>query len=333
MDWLKKIKDFILNNIKFIITIIVILFVCTFELPYVVYKPGGLVNLNDRIIIDNDNIKGSLSMCYVSLMKGTLPVLGLSYLFPNWDIIPKEDITIDDESVDDLLELDRLYLQESIDNATILAYQKAGKEINITKEINNVIYITDEADTDIKVYDKILSVEGQDISSLEDLKEIVSKKKENDTINILVNRNDKEVNTTSKIYKLDDSLKVGISTLTTYEYTTNPKIKVKTKSSEAGSSGGLMLSLAIYNKLTPEDITKGKKIVGTGTIDINGNVGEIDGVKYKLIGAVKNHCDVFLCPMENYDEALSVKKENKLDIIIKAVSTFDEALTYLTNLE
>ncbi len=333
MDWLKKIKDFILSNIKFIITVIVILFVCTFELPYVVYKPGGLVNLNDRIIIDNDNIKGSLSMCYVSLMKGTLPVLGLSYLFPNWDIIPKEDITIDDESVDDLLELDRLYLQESIDNATILAYRKAGKEINITKEINNVIYITDEADTDIEVYDKILSVEGQDISSLEDLKEIVSKKKENDTINILVDRNGKKINTTSKIYKLDDSLKVGISTLTTYEYTTDPEIKVKTKSSEAGSSGGLMLSLAIYNKLTPEDITKGKKIVGTGTIDINGNVGEIDGVKYKLLGAEKNKAYVFLCPMENYDEALKVKKDNKLDIIIKAVSTFDEALTYLTNLE
>ena len=333
MDWLKKIKDFILSNIKFIITVIVILFVCTFELPYVVYKPGGLVNLNDRIIIDNDNIKGSLSMCYVSLMKGTLPVLGLSYLFPNWDIIPKEDITIDDESVDDLLELDRLYLQESIDNATILAYQKAGKEINITKEINNVIYITDEADTDIKVYDKILSVEGEDISSLEDLKEIVSRKKENDTINILVDRNGKKINTTSKIYKLDDSLKVGISTLTTYEYTTDPEIKVKTKASEAGSSGGLMLSLAIYNKLTPEDITKGKKIVGTGTIDINGNVGEIDGVKYKLLGAEKNKAYVFLCPMENYDEALKVKKDNKLDIIIKAVSTFDEALTYLTNLE
>ena len=333
MKWLKKFKDFLLNNLKFIISVIIILFVCTFELPYVIYKPGGLVNLNDRIVIENDNIKGSLSMCYVSLMKGTLPILGLSYLFPNWDIIPKEDITIDDESVDDLLELDRLYLQESIDNATILAYQKAGKKINITKEVNNVIYITDEANTDIKVYDKILSAEGQDISSLEDLKDIVNTKKENDTINILVDRNGKKINTTSKIYKLDDSLKVGVSTLTTYEYTTDPEIKVKTKSSEAGSSGGLMLSLAIYNKLTPEDITKGKKIVGTGTIDINGNVGEIDGVKYKLLGAEKNKAYVFLCPMENYDEALRVKKDNKLDIIIKPVKTFDEALTYLTNLE
>ena len=43
-----------------------------------------------------------------------------------------------------------------------------------------------------------------------------------------------------------------------------------------------MTALAIYNYLTEEDITHGKTIVGTGTIDINGNVGLIGGVKYKL---------------------------------------------------
>ena len=34
------------------------------------------------------------------------------------------------------------------------------------------------------------------------------------------------------------------------------------------------MSLTIYNELTEEDITKGRKIVGTGTIDIHGKVGE-----------------------------------------------------------
>ena len=46
--------------------------------------------------------------------------------------------------------------------------------------------------------------------------------------------------------------------------------------------------LAIYKELIEEDITHGLKIVGTGTIDELGNVGEIDGVKYKILGAVKN---------------------------------------------
>ena len=93
-----------------------------------------------------------------------------------------------------------------------------------------------------------------------------------------------------------------------------------------------MMSLTIYNKLVKEDITKGKKIVGTGTIDVDGNVGEIGGVKYKLIGAVKKKAEVFICPKENYEEALSVAKEKNYDIKIIEVSTFDEALEALKNI-
>ena len=90
-----------------------------------------------------------------------------------------------------------------------------------------------------------------------------------------------------------------------------------------------MLSLAIYNAISDYDITKGRTIVGTGTIDILGNVGEIDGIKYKLLGAVKNDADIFLCPKENYEEAIEVKNEFDLDIKIYSVATFDEALEIL----
>ena len=92
-----------------------------------------------------------------------------------------------------------------------------------------------------------------------------------------------------------------------------------------------MLTLAIYNALTPDDITKGRTIVGTGTISLDGTVGAIDGVKYKILGADKNDAEIFLCPMENYEEALRVKEEFDLDIKIHGVATFQEALEYLTN--
>ena len=71
-----------------------------------------------------------------------------------------------------------------------------------------------------------------------------------------------------------------------------------------------MMALSIYGNLTNQDLTNGKTIVGTGTIDIDGNVGSIGGVKYKLIGAVKNKADIFIVPNgENYDEAIKIKKE------------------------
>ena len=270
-------------------------------------------------------------MSYVSLVKGTLPMILLSYIIPNWDLVKSSEITSDDGSIDELLELEKLYMQSSIDNATILAYKTAGKRVDITREVNNIVYIADEADTDLEIYDELLTADGKSISTVEDLREIVESKSAGDTISFTVSRNGKEKKCSAVIYDTEDGLKVGISFLTTYEYDTNPEITVETKSSESGSSGGLMLTLAIYNALIPEDITKGRTVVGTGTISLDGTVGAIDGVKYKILGAVKNDADIFLCPMENYDEAIEVKEEFDLDIEIHGVANFDEALRYLEN--
>ena len=91
-----------------------------------------------------------------------------------------------------------------------------------------------------------------------------------------------------------------------------------------------MLALTIYNKLTPEDITKGKKIVGTGTIDIKGNIGQISGIEYKLKGAVSQKADLFFAAHgKNYEEAINLKKKYNYKIPIIGVSTFDDALNYL----
>ena len=328
-----SIKNFIINNYKFLIAWIIIVILFFYELPYVIYTPGGIVNLEERIVVDGeeDVTAGSLNMSYVSLVKGTIPMLLLSFVVPNWDILPSEEITREDESVDELLELEKLYMNSSIDNATILAFREAGKELNITREVNNIVYIADEAETDLEMYDELLSVDKKNLATIDELRAYVNTLNEGDTVSILVNRDGKEKECSAKIYNTSDGLKVGISFLTTYEYETTPEIEVTTKNSESGSSGGLMLSLAIYNAIADEDITKGRTIVGTGTIDINGNVGEIDGVKYKLLGANKNNAEIFLCPMENYEEALEVKEEYDLDVEIHGVATFSEALEYLMN--
>ena len=326
------VKNFIVENYKFLIIWGVIIFLFFYEFPFVIYTPGGVVNLEERIeISDGYESDGSLNMSYVSLVKGTLPMILLSYVIPNWDLVESSEITIDDGSVDELLELERLYMKSSIDNATILAYETAGKTINITREVNNIVFIADEADTDLEIYDELLTADGMEVKTVAELREIVEAKNAGDTITFTVNRNGEKKDCSAVIYDTEDGLKVGISFLTTYEYETDPEINVETKSSESGSSGGLMLTLAIYNALIPDDITEGRVIVGTGTISLDGIVGAIDGVKYKILGAVKNDADIFLCPMENYDEALDVKEEFDLDIEIHGVATFDEALSFLTD--
>ena len=327
-----NIKEFIVENYKFLIVWGIIIFLFFYEFPFVIYTPGGVVNLEERVeVSDGYDSEGSLNMSYVSLVKGTLPMILLSYIIPNWDLVNSSEITSEDESVSELLELERLYMRSSIDNDTILAYQTAGKSIDITREVNNIVFISDEANTDLEIYDELLTADGKEIKTVDELREIVNSKNEGEVIEFTVNRNGSVKNCSAKIYDTSDGLKVGISFLTTYEYDTDPEITVETRSSESGSSGGLMLTLAIYNALVPEDITKGRTIVGTGTISLDGTVGAIDGVKYKILGAVKNDADIFLCPDENYEEALEVKEEFDLDIVIHSVATFSEALDYLAS--
>lgn len=326
----EKIKQFMKENYKGLIAILIIFLVFTIELPYSIYSPGGAVNLNKRINVDNGyESKGSFNMAYVSMVKGSLPFILISKVIPDWDLVKKSELTAKGEDMEELLERERLYLEESIDNATINAYKKAGKSLSITKTISKVSYIANDAKTDIKVGDEIVSINGDAINGLPDLKRVVEALAEDTKVSIKIKRDDRLQEASATTFEIDGITKIGISIVTTYEYDTNPNITVKSKSSEAGSSGGLMMSLSIYNNLVEEDITHGKKIVGTGTIDIDGNVGEIGGVKYKLIGAVKNKAEIFICPEENYEEAKKVKEERDFKIDIISVKTFDEALKKL----
>ena len=93
-----------------------------------------------------------------------------------------------------------------------------------------------------------------------------------------------------------------------------------------------MTALEIYNMLTPEDLTKGYKISGTGTINEDGTVGEIAGIKYKLAGACRKKSDIFICPSNNFEECEHEKEINKYNILLVEGDTFDNVLNKLMEL-
>jgi len=93
-----------------------------------------------------------------------------------------------------------------------------------------------------------------------------------------------------------------------------------------GPSAGLMFTLGIMDKLEPEDLTAGKIIAGTGTIDDDGNVGPIGGIPQKLVGAKSAGAQIFLVPKDNCAEAL---KNAVPGLPMAEVATVDDALTAL----
>jgi PDZ domain-containing protein len=85
----------------------------------------------------------------------------------------------------------------------------------------------------------------------------------------------------------------------------NFPVKIKLQLSDVGGpSGGMMFALGIIDKLTPGQLTGGKHIAGTGTIDAAGNVGPIGGIRHKLFGAARAGATLFLAPDSNCDEVV-----------------------------
>ncbi len=318
---LKYLKNDLKNNYKTYIVFILILSTFFIKLDYNIYSPGGLINLNDRIETNNKYTEeGSFNLTYVTARSGIIPNILLSYIIPSWDLVPTSDVKVDDESMKEVNLRNRIYLEETSYNAIIAAYKEAGKPYTVNSTDLKVTYIIDKDNNNLEVGDTIKEINGVKIDSYETLKQEKDKYKENDKLNIKVLRNNKEKECYAILKKdKNNNLTIGIYLATLKNVSTLEEVKYVFKNNESGSSRGLMCALEIYNRITDYDITKGDIIAGTGSIDENGIVGDIDGVKYKLKGAVKNKTKVFIVPSGNYDEALKLKEENNYDIeLIKA---------------
>jgi len=330
----EKIKEILSKNYKELIFMIIFMILFTIPLPYYINAPGGLMDVSDRVVIeDSYEAEGSLNMAYVSEIKATIPTLIMSVFNKDWDVLKIEEMTYENETIDDMYYRDHLMLEESVNNAIIVGFTKAGKNVEITSSSLMITYVDEDSNTDLEIGDEILSIDGKQINNSNDVSEILKTKNEGDIISLQVISDKKEITKTATLKKEKDRLVIGILITNKKEVETIPKVELKFKKSESGPSGGLMTALSIYNYLTEEDITKGKTIVGTGTIDENGNVSSIGGVKYKLKGAVKNKAEIFLVPNgENYEEAIKLKEQNDYKIEIIGISTIDDALNYLMDL-
>ena len=325
-----KIKNFIKENYKFIIVLILIVLFCTIRLPYYIMTTGGTINITDRVEMDGyqKEDKGSINMLYVSEYDAT-PFSYLLAKLRGEEINSNKERQISNESVEEINKRNKIMRDNSLDIAVLVAYQEAGKNINIKSKKNIVMAKT--TDNNFEVGDIILTVNDKVCDEVKDIKEIINNSEENDIIKFKVLRNEKELEIKNKVVLEDNRKVVGVVIVTDYEYDLDPKIDIKFKNSESGSSGGLMLTLTIYNAVSSEDLIKGRNIAGTGTINTDGTVGEIDGIKYKIMGAAKNNMDIVFVPSSNYEDAINTKNKYNYDLEIIKVDTFNEVLEYLRN--
>ncbi|MBL1080380.1 hypothetical protein JK359_00040 [Streptomyces actinomycinicus] len=113
------------------------------------------------------------------------------------------------------------------------------------------------------------------------------------------------------------------------------KVKVDLKLADVGGpSAGLLFTLGIIDKLDGDgsggDLTGGRTIAGTGTIDPSGKVGAVGGVALKTQAARRDGATVFLVPKA---ECADAQSELPKGLRLVPVTTVKSAVDALVALE
>lgn len=330
----EKVKEFIKTEYKFILFLIVFVVICTWPVNYYIVIGGGISDISDRVVVENgDSSDGSFNLSYVSELKGTTLSYLLSYVMPHWKRVSMDDYKYTtDEDYQDIEFRSELDLLSSNSNAIYYAYQLADKPCEVVKTDVYVIIKFPEYDNPLEVGDKLLKVNGVLCANLVEFQEAIQKV-EGNSVRVTVLRDGKEMELTSKLYEEENRkvLGVGLQSVTTYDV--DPEVEFQFEKNESGPSAGLITTLSIYDQLTKGDLTKGKLIAGTGTIEADGSIGQIGEVEYKLLGAARGGAQVFLVPAgENYQDCKKMKKDENLDIKLISVKNIDDAIKKLKDL-
>lgn len=126
---------------------------------------------------------------------------------------------------------------------------------------------------------------------------------------------------------VDGRAVIGIGAKAKYDFPFDVTIRLD---DVGGPSAGMMFALGIIDKLTPNDIAGGAHIAGTGTIDSEGVVGPIGGIRQKLYGAKAAGATSFLAPSANCDEVVG---HIPAGLTVFAVSTLEDSLAALAFIE
>ena len=222
---------------------------------------------------------------------------------------------------------------QSQDSAKVAALKELGIPVG-SRVIVSAVVKGGASEGLLHAGDAIKAVDGTAVKAASDVAELVTKHQPGEKVVFTVvpakdagkkNAATKDVTITTK--KSDDGGKaravVGIQA--GVEHTFPFKIDIKL-ADVGGPSAGLMFALGIVDKLTPTDLTGGKFVAGTGTIDDDGTVGPIGGIDMKTIGARSKGAQYFLTPADNCAEAA---KDTPSGLRLVKVKTIDDAMAAL----
>lgn len=306
--------------------------------PYVTFSPGPTVDVlgesgDDDIIAvsgrktyDSD---GELRLTTVVPSgpedKVSIPQLVSAWIDPDKSVYPFRAIYPTEATQKSVRQESSVAMVSSQDNAVAAAL--GALEIPFTSVVKIADVVEDgPADGKLEADDILLSVNGTEVDTLEEVTGIVRPLPIGSKVTATVRRDGRELTrtmTTEPSPQDEESSALQVSIAPGYEFPIDVELNID--DNIGGPSGGLMFAMGIYDVLTPGPLTAGKVIAGTGEINAQGEVGAIGGIQQKLVGAQDDGAELFLVPAENCAAALEGNYDPDQMRLVKA-TTLEKAI-------
>lgn len=318
-------------------------------LPYYIEYPGAAENVAKYVKVNHQkaHTKGQFMLVYVSLMQATPATLLASYFQDYHEIESKADVLGDNDTAE-YNQVQEYYMDDAVNQAKYVALKLAGKEVWQNYLGMYVMSVASDSTfkDKLRVGDVITKINGVHYSNSQAFIQAVGKMPENTQISLTILRNGHEKILTGKTKKITKKrVGIGITLADRSEIKTSIPIEANL-ADIGGPSAGLMLTLQMYMQVSQQDLTKGQKIAGTGTMDKTGRVGDIGGIDKKVVASAKAGAKIFFAPnnpvskaekkanpqaLSNYAEAKKTAKAIGTKMKIVPVKTIQDALDYLKN--
>jgi Lon-like protease len=315
-------------SIGLIVTALVVV-----PLPVVVaIMPGPTISAPEGITLVDAPIEVTGDVKITTVAIGRTSTVGalLALFDDDRDLMLRQTIVPEGVDEDEFNEVQRRLFEESVRVAVAVGVEAAGHDVEVTGDGAQVGGVLEggPADGVLREGDVIVEIDGRPVSVAADLVAVTSQRAAGDTVSITFRRGDDERRREIELAEVAESERPAIGVvIRTVGLRTELPFDVEVDVGEVGGpSGGLMVAIAAYDQASDEDLTRGRIVAGTGTIDLAGNVGSVGGIPQKVSAATDAGATVFLVSTGDADAAREAAGDD-LEVIV--VATLDEALAEL----
>jgi PDZ domain-containing protein len=252
-------------------------------------------------------------------------------LDPTIRLIPPESIVPNSATPQEVAQQGFQMLDQSELTAIVVGVRLAGYTVGVSDVGVEVVSLQPDslAQGVLQPGDVIVSVEGSMTSTPDELVSQLQELGSRPTVKLAIKRNEQVIDVVVPLLAptaAGGSPKLGIAIEPAGFQAHLPfPVNITPQKIVGGPSAGLMFALTVCSVLSPNDLTGGQKVAGTGTISLDGTIGPIGGVEQKVAAAEAAGASYFLSPVENYADAGAAARH--LQVI--QVATIQQAVTFL----